>query len=243
MARFRRIVRFVRALNVEAPIHAVMGSMYAVETREPVVHLTYDDGPHPEVTPAVLDALDEFGAPATFFMLTREAERYPELVHEVRRRGHTVALHTRTHRRLSTLTWRELIDEVIVARRDLEAIAETEIAWFRPPYGAEGIRGVPVVRAGGMRTVGWSSDTHDWKGLKGEDPLRNARKNLEGGGIVLMHDVPATDSMKGDQAQGYISKDDLTRLLLTEVEGMGLRPVSLSALVAEGSVLKRARLA
>src|SRR5690554_228422 len=146
MPRFRRAVRFLRALKLEAPIHAVMGSMHAVETDQPVIHLTYDDGPHPDVTPTILDALDEYEAKASFFMLTQQAERYPDLVQEVQRRGHLVALHTRTHRRLPTLTWSELFDEVVNARHDLEEIAGQQVTWFRPPFGAEGIRGAAMVR-------------------------------------------------------------------------------------------------
>src|SRR5690606_20963877 len=158
------MTRLPKSFRLDRPVHAVFGSIYEVRTEEPIVHLTYDDGPHPDVTPAVLDVLDEFGIEATFFMLTRQAERHPDLVGEVRRLGHAIALHTRTHRPLPELGWRQLIDEVITARKDLEAIAGVPVRWFRPPYGADGWRGVPITRVGKMTSVAWTADTHDGKG-------------------------------------------------------------------------------
>ena len=231
-----------KLLGIDRPVRAILGSIYEVRTEEPIVHLTYDDGPHPAVTPAVLDVLAECGIQATFFMLAREAERYPDLVAEVRRRGHAVGLHTRTHRPLPELGWRELIDEVITARRDLESVARTRVRWFRPPYGIDGWRGSPIARLGQMQSVCWSADTHDWKGLSGQDPLRNTRKNLRRGGIVLMHDVPATKSRDEDERRGFIPKDQLTRLVLQEVAKRGLTAVPLARLLASGRVLKRVRL-
>ena len=236
------MTRLPKSFRLDRPVHAVFGSIYEVRTEEPIVHLTYDDGPHPEVTSAVLDVLDEFGIEATFFMLTRQAERHPDLVGEVRRRGHAIALHTRTHRPLPELGWRQLIDEVITARKDLEAIAGVPVRWFRPPYGADGWRGVPITRVGKMTSVAWTADTHDWKGLTGEDPLRNARKNLRPGAIVLMHDVPATGSRQEDESRGLVTKEALTRLLVDEIERRGLQPVSLDRLLRAGPPVKRVRL-
>ena len=243
MARYRRAVSAIRAAGLERPIHAIAGSMYAVDTKEPVFHLTYDDGPHPEVTLAVLEALEEHQAPATFFVLTRLAQLHPDLIDETLARGHTIALHTRTHPRLSDVSWRQLIDEVHTARRDLEAVTKRPVRWFRPPYGAEGMRSIPVVRASRMRTVGWSADSHDWKGLTADDPLRNTTKNIAPGGIALLHDVPVGASAAEDLAKGYITKGDLTRALLDELRKRGIRPVSLQGLLACGPALRRAKLA
>jgi peptidoglycan/xylan/chitin deacetylase (PgdA/CDA1 family) len=243
MARYRRAAALLRRAGLEKPIHSLLGAGYAVDTAEPVFHLTFDDGPHPDVTPAVLDALDDFDAKATFFVLTSLAEQHPDIVHTTLSRGHVVALHTRTHRRLSTLTWSQLVDEIRGAKRDLEAVTGASITWFRPPYGSEGLRSIPVIRASGLRTLMWSADTHDWKGVEPDRPLKNVLKNLAPGGIALLHDVPVGNTVTEDDARGLLRKEELTRVLLKELTARALRPVGLDTLLRSGPVLRRAKLA
>lgn len=242
MARSRGAVRLVRTLRLERPINAVAGSLYRIDTDDPVFHLTFDDGPHPIVTPAVLDVLDEFGATATFFFLAGMAASHPELVRETLARGHAVGLHTRTHPRLTTSSWSELTEEIRHARKDLEEIAGRGISLFRPPYGAQNLRSLAQVRWAGMKTVLWSVDSHDWKCLTRDDPLREASGPLAPGGILLLHDRPAMDSIDEDQSRGLISKEELTRLYLTAVAEAGMEAVSLERLVASGEVRRKAKL-
>ena len=243
MARYRRAVKAMRSLRLERVVHAVAGSPYAVDTADPVFHLTFDDGPHPEVTPDVLDALEEAGATATFFVLTERAERYPDLIRETMARGHLIGLHTRTHIRLSDASFSRLLDEVWAARRDLERITGSAVRWFRPPYGAEGMRSIPVIRSARMTTLGWSVDTHDWKGLEAATPLGDWTKRIGPGGVALLHDVPARDSLTADLDEGLVTKGDLTRRLLEELDSRSIRPVSLDALLSAGPRLRRAKLA
>jgi peptidoglycan/xylan/chitin deacetylase (PgdA/CDA1 family) len=231
----------VRSLGLERPIHAVAGSLFRVTTNEPVFHLTFDDGPHPDITPRVLDVLDAFGAKATFFVLTERAQRHPDLIHETMRRGHDIALHTRTHPRLTETRFTMLRDEICAARRDLEQVAGIEIEWFRPPYGAQNIRSLSVVKVCGMQTVLWSVDSRDWKGLTHENPLERSLKFLVSGGILLMHDVPVGETEEEDAPHGYIPKDELTRLYLVELAERKLEAVSLHELLAAGEPLKKAK--
>lgn len=241
MAQSRRSVRLVRSLGLERPIHAVAGSLFQVTTTQPVFHLTFDDGPHPDITPRVLDVLDGFGARATFFVLTERAQKHSELLHETMRRGHDIALHTRTHPRLTKTSWNQLRDEICAARRDLEDVARIEIAWFRPPYGAQNFRSLSLVKACGMQTVLWSVDSHDWKGLTRENPLERSLKGLLPGGILLMHDVPVGEDEGDDDAHGFVPKDELTRMVLTALVERKLEPVSLSALLGSGEPLRKAK--
>lgn len=241
MTQSRRAVRIVRSLGLERPIHAIAGSLFQVMTDEPVFHLTFDDGPHPEITPRVLDVLDEYRAKATFFVLTERAQQHHELLHETMHRGHDIALHTRTHPRLTETPWNRLRDEICAARRDLEEVAGIEIGWFRPPYGAQNIRSLSLVKACGMQTVLWSVDSRDWKGLTRDDPLQRSLKFLLPGGMLLMHDVPVGEDENEDDANGFIPKDELTRLFLEELALRKLEPVSLHALLAAGTPLRKAK--
>jgi peptidoglycan/xylan/chitin deacetylase (PgdA/CDA1 family) len=243
VARRRRIASVARSLGIGRVLDAVAGSMCEVATSRPVFHVTLDDGPHPELTPKVLDALDEFGAKATFFLLVEPAKRHPEIVAETLARGHRIGLHGRTHIRLSTARWSVITDEVAVAHAELEEVAGQPVDLFRPPYGAHGLRSLTRTRALGMKSILWSVDTDDWKGLPADDPLRGTTDRIGPGGIALLHDTPAGDTVEDDRVSGLIRKDDLVRALLGELDRRGLAPVSLAELMAEGKPVKRAKVA
>lgn len=242
MAGYRRVVKLVRSLGVEPIVHKVAGSLYRVETQEPVLHFTFDDGPHPDVTPDVLEVLDEYGAKATFFIVTKRAQQHPDLVAETLRRGHEIALHTRTHPRLTELSSKKLDEEIRGAQADLEDVAGREVRWFRPPYGAQNLRSLAVVRRGRMRTLLWSLDSKDWKGLTPDTALAPSLGGLVPGAVVLLHDIPVDEEEGDDVSRGFISKADLTRLLLEETSRRGLKPVSLDELLDAGIERRKAKL-
>ena len=241
MARRRLIATVAGALGARRGIDAIAGSLCEVATTRPVFHLTFDDGPHPDVTPLVLEALAQAKAPATFFLLADHAKRHPEIVGETLARGHRIGLHGRTHLRLSTAPWSAITDEISKAHAELEEVAGVPVTLFRPPYGAHGLRSLSVTRMRGMRTILWSVDTDDWKGLTPTAPLQGSTERIAPGGIGLLHDTPATGSVAGDGEQGLIGKDALTREILSEMGRRGLRPVSLDELLSEGKPVRRAK--
>lgn len=241
MSVYRRIAGAVRTLRVDKLVHATTGALSAVRTDDPVFHITYDDGPHPDVTPKVLDVLDEFDASATFFLLTENAQRYPELVADMMARGHEIGLHTRTHPRLPNVGWSRLHDEIVVARRDLEEVAGREVTWFRPPYGAHGVRSIAMVKSQGMKTLLWSVDSRDYKGITG-DPVAFSRNEIEKGGILLLHDRPVGASLEEDAARGLMEKQEVTRAYLVELQRLEIEPVPLNVLLGTGAPLKKLKL-
>ncbi len=241
MARYRKTARLVHTLGLDSIAHRLAGSLCEVATDRPVFHLTFDDGPHPEVTPRLLDLLESRQAPATFFVLTEAAAANPELAREILGRGHDIGLHSRTHPRLSTAPFSTLVDEIWKAHHELEALVERPISLFRPPYGAHGIRSTYMVKARGMETVLWSVDSEDWKGLPPDEALD--AKKLRPGGILLLHDTPARGSVVADQDLGLIDKVELTGLYLDELSSLGLSPVSLGDLRSGGSPVLRAKVA
>jgi peptidoglycan/xylan/chitin deacetylase (PgdA/CDA1 family) len=231
------VASITRTTGLDKVIHQTLGAICGVTTDQPVFHLTFDDGPHPDVTPSVLEVLGRRGAKATFFVLVPNAQDHPDLLRAITDQGHAIGLHTASHRRLSSLDRADLRREIIDARDDLQAVTGTPIRWFRPPYGAQSVRALPMLRSSGMATVNWTVDSDDWKGMGTDDPFRGHQDEIAPGGILLLHDKPAkTESDK------IVTKERLTELYIDQVEERGLRCVSLTELLGSGPAIRRANL-
>jgi peptidoglycan-N-acetylglucosamine deacetylase len=154
------------------------------------VALTFDDGPHPVGTPAVLDALERAGARATFFMVGEQVERRPALAAEVLRRGHAVALHGYRHRLQLRLAGSAVYEDL---RRGAAALTEaTGVApvWHRPPYGVYSPAGLAATRAAGLRPLLWSRWGKDWRRFTTPSRIAaRATARLDPGDVILLHDA------------------------------------------------------
>lgn len=149
--------------------------------------LTYDDGPHPDCTPAVLDALAEAGAKATFFIRGDNARRYPALVERIVSEGHCIGAHTYEHRN----AWRSLPGQTPHdINRGYEAIDRwaPRNAPFRPPYGKLTLDGWLAIARRGAKTIYWTEDSRDSWATPRDAETTSDRVEAAGGGIVLMHD-------------------------------------------------------
>lgn len=146
------------------------------------VFLTFDDGPIPEVTPWVLDVLDRYGVKATFFMVGQNVERHPELLEEVRRRGHAVGNHTLHHiQGASATTLRYMRDAA-------EGAALTGSTLFRPPHGWLRPRQLMALKKR-YRIVMYDLVTRDysWR-LTFQQVVENVRRFTRDGSIIVFHD-------------------------------------------------------
>lgn len=159
------------------------------------VAVTFDDGPHPDGTPAVLDALDRLGWSATFFVLGAAVARFPDVAREIVRRGHSLGLHGASHRYLLARTpwgtWQDLhAGRAVVA--DATGVAA---AWWRPPYGVLTTAGVVAATAQHMRPLLWSAWGKDWRRDATADSIT---RTVAGGrldkGTILLHDSDATSA-------------------------------------------------
>jgi peptidoglycan/xylan/chitin deacetylase (PgdA/CDA1 family) len=166
------------------------------DERKGVVAFTFDDGPNPETTPAVIDALEKYNVPATFFIVTqRIAGKHGEKPREILQReldaGFLVGSHSVTHPNLKHASADQLTREVDASIRTLAIQANRPIGLFRPPYGAINLAGRLRLKKLGLTEVQWSVDTLDWR-AHNADRLRKKVISMikkDGGGVVLMHDV------------------------------------------------------
>jgi peptidoglycan/xylan/chitin deacetylase (PgdA/CDA1 family) len=154
------------------------------------VAITFDDGPHPEGTPAVLEALREAGARATFFLVGEQVQRRPALAAEIGAAGHAIALHGHRHRLQLRLRGSEIADDL--ARGAAAIFEATAVApvLHRPPYGIYTGRGLALARAAGLRPLLWSRWGKDWR--RYTTPGRIAARAVSGlaeGDVILLHDA------------------------------------------------------
>ncbi|HLU68022.1 MAG TPA: polysaccharide deacetylase family protein [Kofleriaceae bacterium] len=157
-------------------------------TRGKQVLFTFDDGPDREVTPAVLDLLDAFGARAIFFVVGRRVAEAPELLRLIRARGHRIGNHSFRHRRPPV---REYISDLIYCQELLRDHLGEAPRLYRPPGGHLSAASLTVPLLLGMRTVNWSLDVRDYTCRNRPQALAAARtlaSSVRPGHIVLLHD-------------------------------------------------------
>lgn len=209
-----------------APVVPAIGTRLPVVLRqdgEEGVALTFDDGPHPQGTPAVLETLREAGAPATFFLAGEQVERRPALAAEIVAAGHRVELHCHRHRNQLRLTPRQLLDDADRAKAAIEEAGGHAISDYRPPYGIFSAAGLWAVRSRGWRPVLWSQWGRDWtRRATAESIARKSTATVSAGDVVLLHDADYYS------APGSWSRTAAALpLILEEIEGRGLKSILL----------------
>jgi peptidoglycan/xylan/chitin deacetylase (PgdA/CDA1 family) len=209
-----------------APVVPGLAGALDITTRQDGVDdvaLTFDDGPHPQGTPAVLETLREHGATATFFLAGEQVVRRPDLAAEIVAAGHRVELHCYRHRNLLRLTVREFLDDAERARAVIEEATGQAIADYRPPYGIFSATTLRAVRRRGWRPVLWSRWGKDWtRRATAESIARRSSSGIRAGDIVLLHDADYY-SARGS----WMRTAAALPLILAELESRGLKTASL----------------
>jgi len=180
-----------------APVVAPIADLCGVRRRRPSgigISLTFDDGPHPQGTPAVLELLDAAGARATFFLVGEQVVRRPDLAAEIAAAGHEVALHGFRHTLLLRRTPRELTADLQRAAAAIADATGVEPALYRPPYGVFSSGGLVVARRRWEPWL-WSQWGRDWtRRATPEGIARRVTRALTAGDVVLLHDSDAYSS-------------------------------------------------
>jgi peptidoglycan/xylan/chitin deacetylase (PgdA/CDA1 family) len=177
-----------------APVVPPLGRALGIVLREEGlggVALTFDDGPHPQGTPAVLELLREAdAAKATFFLAGEQVERRPALAAEIVAAGHRVELHCHRHRNQLRLSPGSLLADAERARAAIEEASGQAIADYRPPYGIFSASGLRAVRRCGWRPVLWSQWGRDWDaGASAESIALRCTATVSDGDVILLHDA------------------------------------------------------
>jgi peptidoglycan/xylan/chitin deacetylase (PgdA/CDA1 family) len=193
----------------------------------PLVALTFDDGPDPASTPAVLMMLRRHGVRATFFVIGERAARHPELLALMAQQGHQIENHSLRHSYATPFLPRgKLLAELLATQELIKRACGQAPRWFRPPIGILSPPVVAAARQAGLGLCGWSCKSRDgWSSTTVENALSKLQAALRPGAILLLHD--AAD--RGGHTP--IAPAVLERLLPLIAE-QGLRPVPLDELLA-----------
>jgi peptidoglycan-N-acetylglucosamine deacetylase len=217
------LVPAAHALPAAGPVSATARRTLGLRASVAGAHavaLTFDDGPHAEGTPAVLEALAAAGVRATFFLVGRQVERRPALAAEIAAAGHEIALHGHTHRSHLRLRPGTVVDDL--ARGEATLVAATGLSprLHRPPYGLYSAASLRLVRRRGLQPVLWSRHGRDWsRRATATSIATRLATGVAAGEVLLLHDADSY-AAPGSWRQTAAA---LPRLLDTLVEA-GLEP-------------------
>lgn len=190
-----------------------------IDPNQPMIALTFDDGPTKKYTTAILDALKENQASATFFVLGSRASDFPEILQRMILEGNEIGNHTYSHKQLTTLSKENIEEEITHTQESIHDVTNQYPNMIRPPYGS---KNEDVMQcAEGKKIVTWSLDTEDWRSRNTETIVNKVLKEVKDGDIILMHDL-------------YASTAEAAIILIPKLKDMGYQLVTVSELYDYG---------
>lgn len=178
--------------------------VWNMATSEPVIYLTFDDGPIPEITESVLQLLKKYDAKATFFCIGDNIEKHPDVFKKIIIDGHSFGNHTYNHLKGWKTKTKEYLENVLKAQEKMDDFIEEHLTLshklFRPPYGRIKPKQSKQLTTLGYKIVMWDVLPFDWdKTYSEENVLEHIIKNTEKGSIIVLH-----DSLKASKNMLYV---------------------------------------
>lgn len=222
------------AMPLPAREHGLM-ILNQVRTERPEVALTFDDGPHPQNTPALLDILAARRQRATFYVIGRLVQAYPDIARRIVAEGHELGNHTWTHPTLSTLGDARVLSEIDRTQEVIWRTVGHVPVTMRPPYGAFSPRQSRMLQAArNLPTIIWSVDPQDWRrpgpAVVADRMVRGARP----GAIILAHDIHAPTIRAVPAVLDGLLARGLNSVTLSEMLGWGRWGVRPQRTIAQG---------
>jgi peptidoglycan/xylan/chitin deacetylase (PgdA/CDA1 family) len=163
-------------------------AVISVPTDQKWVALTYDDGPNPPDTQALLKVLDKHQVKATFFMKGRNVEAFPEAVRAVAAAGHEIGNHSYEHKPMLSFAKTGYRDEILKTNRALKRILNYSPTLFRPPYGAQGVGLKLALQELQMKSIIMGAAGSDWEETDPRVIADTVLADVHPGTIILLHD-------------------------------------------------------
>ncbi|GAB1374904.1 MAG: polysaccharide deacetylase family protein [Bacteroidales bacterium] len=218
------IVTLVLSFLITAIFRMDMGiylRSYCRERNEGIksVMITFDDGPHPDFTPMILDVLRERGVKAVFFLIGEKAIENPQIVRRIVDEGHLTGIHSLRHTPEFTISSKKLVKRDLVATKNiLEELTGVKTKLFRPPYGVTNPSIGGAVKELGLISVGWSLRSFDTiSGHDTEKVLKRVEKGMHDGAIILLHDRMPDSAMLTEKILNYLDTTGYEAKLFSRV--------------------------
>ncbi len=159
----------------------------------PDIFLTFDDGPHPIATPAVLEILQAYKIKGTFFMSGQAVKKYPSLVKEVEAEKHIIGIHAFNHMRKIALSKKMTVSEILQTEEAIITAGAHAVKIFRPPYGFFTWNTISATKELNYKLVMWTTSTGDFRRDWSDEQVRStALRKLTAGAILVFHDNELT---------------------------------------------------
>ena len=210
------------ALPAAAPISAPVARALGIPRRvhAPGIALTFDDGPHPEGTPAVLELLRSEDLVATFFVAGEQVERFPQLARDIVAAGHEIGLHCHRHRNQLRLAPRQIAEDTRRGEAVIVDATGRPPRLQRPPYGIYSAAGLAHARRRYTLLL-WSRWGHDWRASATPQSIAaEAAGSLEPGDVILLHDADHSDAGSWRATAAALS------LIAESIRDLGLEAVA-----------------
>ncbi len=216
--------------NSMAPRSQLYGRTFiGVNHKSRLLALTYDDGPSESWTPRLLEVLAGHDVQATFFMLGRNAARWPQIARAVAAAGHAIGNHTHTHPNFIFCSGNQVQAQLDECDRVLTDVVGEHSNLFRPPFGGRRPDVLMAARAHGFVPVMWSVAGHDWNPGPPEKIERRIARQVRGGEVILLHDGGHL-SETADRSATVTATDRL----ISRYKGEGYRFVTIPEMMAAG---------
>ena len=181
------------ALTARGPVRRLFPRLAGEGARDGIA-LTFDDGPDPAGTPAVLAELARLGWTATFFLLGSQVRQFPDVARAVADAGHEIAVHGDEHRNHLVRTPAWVLRDLQRATATVVEVTGVHPSWFRPPYGVLSAGSLRAAARVGLTPVLWTAWGRDWEMTTPERVVGHLRTRLRAGGTLLLHDSDCTST-------------------------------------------------
>lgn len=194
------------------------------KSNQKLISITFDDGPHPTLTPKLLGILQKENVPATFYLLGSRVRQYPQVVRSIMEQGHQIGSHTTNHKALTKLSAQQRDKEIQDTISLITRLTGSPPSTMRPPYGAYDDN---VIAASHQPLVLWSVDPEDWKDKDAKTVYNRVVKNVKDGDIILLHDIHATSVAAAEKIIKKLKQDGYTFVTVDQLmEARGKQPAS-----------------
>lgn len=189
------------------------GKFYRMgDPKQRYIALTFDDGPESKWTPRILDILRDKQIKATFFVIGRELEKYPDIAQRMVGEGHVIANHTYNHVNLNNVSPDQMASEINQGASAIAKFTGKKPKLLRPPFGAQNPKVVEIANNNGSFVILWSVDTEDWRGLDAQTIRARVVPIVKNGDIILQHNG------EGPNLEGSVT---VLPILIDEIKARG----------------------